>query len=219
MATATPNKRPRTPGEIGRPPSPGSGARSGRVAKRRRLVDSLAKLSLTGPEAASLLQAASGGSGSAAAPAWLSSSSGSALSDDDGDMVLQDDSDDDDDDDDEGLDADHGSRRLVFIPDIEKKLNDIPYALLRGDSGGQGYSHTVSLLSAATRDGLDLGFSPRAKLEVPRALRPRDAETGLVLYRPAESVIGESLAKHRARADEEHWGDDEMDGYDTMELD
>ncbi|KAK9469635.1 hypothetical protein V1512DRAFT_256717 [Lipomyces arxii] len=97
--------------------------------------------------------------------------------------------------------------KIVFVPDVERRIMDLPYALLlrQGDV-----------------------YTP-----VPAPLPLHERETGLVLYKPKEQVIAESIAKDSKVArvrrkqsiqdldrmtDEDNWGDDERDG-DDIELD
>ncbi|KAK9455387.1 hypothetical protein V1511DRAFT_350874 [Dipodascopsis uninucleata] len=131
-------------------------------------------------------------------------------------------------------DENDGQKKIVFVPDIEKKLMEIPYSFL------QNSSRKNSSLA------FPLDYHP---------LPGPEQETSVVLYKPKEQVITESLTRHMNDRnydksnilrniyakeggdwnnrdnsknfslpdDEESWGDDEKDNAktdtDNMELD
>ncbi|KAK9321196.1 hypothetical protein V1517DRAFT_327034 [Lipomyces orientalis] len=118
--------------------------------------------------------------------------------------------------------------KIVFVTDLERRIMDLPYSLLRRREEA-------------------------AYASIPITMPLRDQETSMVLYKPKEQVIAESLARHsedgkskilRQRAfarnydsmiDDECWSDDErgpgegidddvdqrdgQDDNDTMDLD
>lgn len=77
--------------------------------------------------------------------------------------------------DDDGLDSGipDGGGRYMLAPDVERKIRQLPYSLLR-------------------RKAAESGFMGR----VPAQMPVKEQETGMVLYRPKEQVIAESMAKH-----------------------
>ncbi|KAK9247649.1 hypothetical protein V1506DRAFT_531777 [Lipomyces tetrasporus] len=97
--------------------------------------------------------------------------------------------------------------KLVFVPDLERRIMDLPYSLLR------------------RREEV-------AYESIPMAIPFRDQETSMVLYKPKEQIIAESLARHaedsksknrrqRAFAQnydsmiyDEYWSDDEREPSD-----
>ncbi|KAK9462487.1 uncharacterized protein V1516DRAFT_646943 [Lipomyces oligophaga] len=110
---------------------------------------------------------------------------------------------------DEELDIDNCDapigQRLIFAPSVDRKLISIPYSFLQ--------RHDYS--------------------SVPTPIALKEQETGLVLYKPKEQVIAESIARQpsedqkfgrrKARArhlsandfDEDNWGDDEREDSDA----
>ncbi|KAK7206951.1 hypothetical protein BZA70DRAFT_275412, partial [Myxozyma melibiosi] len=116
------------------------------------------------------------------------------------------------DDDDDGLDSGalNGGGRYVLAPDVERKIRQLPYSLLRRKAAESGWAGPV-----------------------PAQVPLKEQETGMVLYRPKEQVIAESMAKHvntkQTRKDRRlqqqqaidpdemaDWGDDEReDGEDA----
>ncbi|KAK9452186.1 uncharacterized protein V1518DRAFT_436543 [Limtongia smithiae] len=106
--------------------------------------------------------------------------------------------------DDEDYDEDNNDSKIMFAPDVERKIMDLPYSLLRRR---------------------DEALSPAISQPIPYIL----PESSLVVYKPKEQIIAESIArqvedsksrvsKRRAvdnYAEEENWGDDELDMDDS----
>lgn len=111
--------------------------------------------------------------------------------------------------DEDGLDF-HEGGRYVLAPDVERKIRQLPYAFLR---------------KRAAEEGIAGG--------VPAPIYIKERETGMVLYKPKEQVIAESIARHvdtkasrrsrrRQLADNEEladWGDDEREDLTEADKD